>query len=329
MTQYGFPFEGQEYSGADWTRYFGALYKNGVFITIGNSLAILQSLTSGMRVRVSDGMALINGYLYYNDETTDLNIPTASTMQDRTDSVNVRLDLGARTFQIVYKQSDVSVIREGNIYEIQLAQILVPMNANTITAANITDMRGNPDLGGYATPALNIDVSTIEAHYTAMLQAILDNANAMADANNQSQQTKLKQMYATFQSWFSSVQDVLTDEQAANLLAMINAITPSHDAGITIVHDFDGYPDVTVRSWEYGLGLVGLGDEPGGEFGGTNVKTYPVQAEYLNGSSLKLRLPDAIQLIAPVVTEQGNGRYLLTEGHRSVGVTVGNTGYKN
>ena len=333
MAQWSFPFQDiggdRVYSDADFAYFFQNLFTNGVFINVGDALQVTALPTPAMKVNVGSGAGNINGRQFMNTATLALDVPVASTTQNRTDSVVMQLDIANRQIQLVYKQGVVTVVQNELIYEIQLAQISVAKNASTITAANITDMRANETLGGYASPFEKVDVSGLEAQYQAMLQALFEQAQANVDANNQAQQTALQTMNAIFQTWLTNLQNQLDDNQAANLQGQINNLAATNDAGITITHSFGGYPSVSVWSWEYGLGLVGLGDEPDGDFGGTNVMSYPSQVEYLDGSSLKVYLPDNIMMTSPTITDQGDGRYLLTEGHRSVGIRVGTDGYKN
>lgn len=333
MAQWSFPFQDiggdRVYSDADFAYFFQNLFTNGVFINVGDALQVTALPTPAMKVNVGSGAGNINGRQFMNTATLALDVPVASTTQNRTDSVVMQLDIANRQIQLVYKQGVVTVVQNELIYEIQLAQISVAKNASTITAANITDMRANETLGGYASPFEKVDVSGLEAQYQAMLQALFEQAQANVDANNQAQQTALQTMNAIFQTWLTNLQNQLDDNQASNLQGQINNLAATNDAGITITHSFGGYPSVSVWSWEYGLGLVGLGDEPDGDFGGTNVMSYPSQVEYLDGSSLKVYLPDNIMMTSPTITDQGDGRYLLTEGHRSVGIRVGTDGYKN
>lgn len=333
MAQWSFPFQDiggdRLYSDADFAYFFQNLFTNGVFINVGDALQVTALPTPAMKVNVGSGAGNINGRQFMNTATLALDVPVASTTQDRTDSVVMQLDIANRQIQLVYKQGVVTVVQNELIYEIQLAQIAVAKNSSTITAANITDMRANDTLGGYASPFEKVDVSGLEAQYQGMLETLFEQAQANVDSNNQAQQTALQTMNATFQTWLSNLQTQLSGDVAGNLQNQINNVLPTHDTGITFEHGFDGYPIVHVFSWEYGLGLVGLGDEPAGFFGGRNVISVPSKIEYLDESHLKIYLPDDIMLSEPAITDQGDGRYLLTEGHRSVGVLIENNGYKN
>ncbi|MCR8704189.1 hypothetical protein [Weissella cibaria] len=322
MTQSTFPMPDVAYDQTNWTQYFGALYRSGVFMPIGEALKIKASTNGGMRVRVSDGMALANGYLYVNDTESDLQIPIASTLQDRVDSVAIKLNLNEYTFQLVYKQSDVSVNREGNVYEIQLAQITVPMNANTITAANIKDTRGIDGLGGYASPFEKVSVSGLEEQYTVLLQQVLADAKAASANNTADQQAQLQAMYSTFQTWLAQLQSDLSGDDATALWAAFGKINPSHDAGIELEHNFIGVPQVVAFAWDYALGSVPIGTEPEGAFGGTNRRTIPVKVEFPDFGKLKVYLDDDNQMINPTITQHADNEYTLQEGHRTIGLLL-------
>lgn len=333
MAEWSFPQRDvggdRTYSEEDFAQFFANLFTTGIFFNVMNKLHIKESPTNSMNVIVESGAANINGKQYLNTSEKMMTVPIASSTQNRTDSVVVRMDKQNRIITTEYKAGDVSVVRSDMIYELQLATILVPKNSTVVTNANITDTRSNTTTGGYSSPFESVPVSGLEQQYAAILQGIADEANANKDANNTAQQQALQNMQATFQSWFADLQDVLSGDVAANLAALIGKLLPTHDAGVTITHTFNGYPKVHAFTWDYGLGMVGLGDEPTGLFGGSNVINIDAKIEYLDPHSFKVWLDDDHQMLAPTVTNQGSGHFLLTEGYRSVGLAVQDYGYKN
>lgn len=332
MVQKSFPFADndgdREYNDTDFAEFYGALFTNGVFMNLGNALQVSQSPTLGMRVNIGAGAAMLNGRIYFNTETTALTIPVASTMQDRTDSVVIRLDLAQRTIEMMYKSSDVSIIRNDMTYELQLATITVPKNANSVSDANIVDKRANDAVCGYASPFEKVNVSGLENQYQQMLQDILDDALSTSDKNKSDQQDVMQRNQSLFQEWFNKLDKQLSGDVATNLQKQINKLNADTKMSITITHAMGGYPIPHAMAWEYGLGLVGLGDEPDGLFGGTNVKTVPVNAEYLDDKTIKLMFTDEFVLNNPIVTDKGDGTYLIVDGHTSIGLTL-TTGFKN
>lgn len=333
MAVWTFPWQDvggdRTYSDADFAQFYSNLFTDGVFFNYGNKLQVTQSPTNSMNVIVKSGGATIRGRQFLNTADFMLTVPVASNTQDRTDAVVLQMSTDNRAISIVYKKDSEAIVNSDTIRELMLAKVRVKKGASVITNADITDMRADETLSGYSSPFVDVPVSGLEQQYTAMLQTIYELAQANAEANNTQQQAALQTMNATFQTWLTNLQNQLDNNQSANLQGQINNLAATNDAGVTITHSFGGYPSVSVWSWEYGLGLIGLGDEPDGDFGGTNVMSYPSQVEYLDGSNLKVYLPDNIMMTSPTITDQGDGRYLLTEGHRSVGIRVGTDGYKN
>lgn len=332
MVQKSFPFADndgdREYNDTDFAEFYGALFTNGVFMNLGNALQVSQSPTLGMRVNIGAGAAMLNGRIYFNTETTALTIPVASTMQDRTDSVVIRLDLAQRTIEMMYKSSDVSIIRNDMTYELQLATITVPKNANSVSDANIVDKRANDAVCGYSSPFEKVNVSGLENQYQQMLQDVLKDALKVSDKNKSDQQDVMQRNQSLFQEWFKKLGDALSGDVAGNLQLQINKLNADAKMAVEIKHNLGGYPIVHAIAWEYGLGLVGLGDEPEGLFGGTNVKTIPVNAEYIDNSTIKLSFTDDFVLNNPIVTNKDDGSYLLADGHSSIGITL-QSGFTN
>ncbi|TYC48822.1 hypothetical protein ESZ50_08055 [Weissella muntiaci] len=343
MAQWFFPFQDiggdRTYSDADFALFFTHLFTNGVFINVGNALQVKAMDTPAMRIRVLSGAANINGRQFMNTTEATLDVPVASNMQDRVDSVVLQLDLSNRLIQLVYKSGTTSVVRDDFIYEVQIATVKVLKNSSTVTSSAITDTRSNNDVGGYASPFEKVDVSGLEDQYRDMLQqvytsaeenlnSILEEARQTAADGKTEQENSLQSMYDAFQKWFSGIQASLGDDVATNLQNQINELKPSVDTGITFSHEFDGYPLVNAWTWEYGLGMVGLGDEPDGLFGGSNVEIVNVRVVYLNRESLRIFLPDSLQMLSPNIVDQGDGKYLLSQGHRSVGMSIENNGFK-
>ena len=333
MAVWTFPWQDvggdRTYSDADFAQFYSNLFTDGVFFNYGNKLQVTQSPTNSMNVIVKSGGATIRGRQFLNTADFMLTVPVASNTQDRTDAVVLQMSTDNRAISIVYKKDSEAIVNSDTIRELMLAKVRVKKGASVITNADITDMRADETLSGYSSPFVDVPVSGLEQQYTAMLQTIYELAQANAEANNTQQQAALQTMNATFQTWLTNLQNQLDNNQSANLQGQINNLAATNDAGITITHTFDGYPSVSVWSWDYGIGLVPLGEEPEGMFGGSHVKSYPVQVEYIDPSTLKIYLPDNIELTAPNILDQGDGRYLLTEGHRSVGVLIENNGYKN
>lgn len=205
MTQHSFPWNDVNgdrlYDAEDFMRFFAAFLKTGVVMSFKDGLRV-RSAQNGMNIQVGGGSAVIEGGSYLNDENIAIQVNVASSVQDRVDSVVLRMDKNARDTYLYYKPSDTTVVRNDILFELQLATISVKMNAAQITDADITDMRSDPTVCGWSTPFDNINVDGIVDQYKGIF--------AQADVE--------------FQAWFQNLKNQLDDNQAANLQNQIDAI---------------------------------------------------------------------------------------------------------
>ncbi|MDT2621149.1 phage baseplate protein [Lactococcus petauri] len=162
----------------------------------------VRSAQNGMNIQVGGGSAVIDGGSYMNDETIAIQVNVASSVQNRTDSVVLRMDKNARNTYLYYKPSDTTVVRNDVIFELQLATISVKMNAAQITDSDITDMRSDSTVCGWSTPFDNINVDGIVDQYKGIFER--------ADTD--------------FQAWFQNLKNQLDDNQASNLQNQIDTI---------------------------------------------------------------------------------------------------------
>lgn len=205
MTQYSFPWNDVNgdrlYDAEDFMRFFAAFLKTGVVMSFKEGLRV-RSAQNGMNIQVGGGSAVIGGGSYLNDENIAIQVNVASSVQNRTDSVVLRMDKNARDTYLYYKPSDTTVVRNDILFELQLATISVKMNATQITDADITDMRSDSTVCGWSTPFDNINVDGIVDQYKSIFE--------QADSD--------------FKSWFQNLKNQLDGNQAANLQNQIDTI---------------------------------------------------------------------------------------------------------
>lgn len=236
--EYSFPFADsggdRAYSDADFAKFYSAIFANGVFINVGGGLQVVDNGV-GMNILLKAGSANIGGRVYFLNADQAFTVPVASSTQDRVDSVVIRLDLSARSINAFYKQADTSVTRNSNTYELQIAKITVPKNANDILQQNIADMRTDKTVCGIASPNDPIDVTTFKAQFEAMFNQQL--------SDNQTQ----------FQSWFTNLKNQLDSNQASNLQNQIN------DNKTNIALKVDKSAQDNVKQWQPNTSYV-VGD---------------------------------------------------------------------
>lgn len=322
MAQWSFPFSSLEddrkYSDEDFAKFYENLFSNGVMLTAGEALRVTSSVNNGMTVNVLTGGAVINGRQLYNDETAALPVPVASTTTDRTDSVVVRLDLFTRQIGLVYKQGDVSVIRQDTTWELQLARILVPRNAAGVKPENITDKRADKSVCGYSSPYREVSVSGLEEQYQDMLQTIFEGFKDQAEDNQTSLETLLSEQQMMFQNWFLNLQNQLDENQAANLQNQISRLTPDQQI-FSINHGMKAYPMVLVTAWQDGFGITGLGET---SWVGTVPETIPAKIGYPSWNEIVVSVPVDYKMIDPVITETEPHSWLLVEGRNSLRIKI-------
>ena len=141
------------YDAADFASYFGKLVSNGIFYAATTNLQV--TVGTGMNVLVLAGSAWINGYAYENTDALTLELATADGINPRVDRVVVRwsavnreIRLAVLTGLAVATPVAQALTRTNDVYELGIADIIVPQGAVSVTSGNITDTRLNPALCG-------------------------------------------------------------------------------------------------------------------------------------------------------------------------------------
>ncbi|ARE26069.2 hypothetical protein LLJM2_1314 [Lactococcus cremoris] len=194
-------------------RFFAAFLKTGVVMSFKDGLRV-RSTKNGMNIQVGSGSAVIDGGSYLNDKAIGIQVNVASSIQERMDSVVLRMDKNARTTQLFYKPGDTTVARNDTTYELQLAKISVKNNATQITDADITDMRSDFTVCGWSTPFDNINVDGIVDQYKEIFE----------------------QKDLEFQAWFKNLKKQLDDNQASNLQNQIDNLGNEKANDHEVVH---------------------------------------------------------------------------------------------
>lgn len=152
------------YNAADWAEYFRQILTTGVLDT-GDNLRVYVNGTDRI-ARIKPGKAWIEGYFYKLTEELELPLEEAHGTYDRIDRIVLRLDTSteARNIKAVVKTGELTLtpeppalIREGNVYEISLAQILVVHNTTIIPKESVMDERLDSEVCGLANIALTYE----------------------------------------------------------------------------------------------------------------------------------------------------------------------------
>ncbi|MCQ4921567.1 hypothetical protein NE686_00595 [Tissierella carlieri] len=213
----------RKYDAKNFAEYFASFIGSGVFPNPSNSLQVMAN--NDMTVTVKAGKAWINGYILINDDDHILNIDVADGALNRIDRVVLRWDAADREIRIEVKKGTFasnpvahSLQRDADAYEIAIADIRINKGAVSITQANIVDLRLNNELCGIVHGTVNqVDTTTLFNQY----QDWINQKKGEFDTDL-IDYTDIKKQ--EFEDWVNSIQDILDENIAGNLLQMIGDI---------------------------------------------------------------------------------------------------------
>lgn len=135
--------------------YLAGFFSDGVIMQDDTALQV--AVDSGMNLQILAGTGNINGKTILNTTAASITIEAASATLKRIDRVIFRLDENNRLMEFdVLKGTAASsptapaLTRSGGIYEMCLAEVLVPAGATSILASYITDTRSDNSKCGIA-----------------------------------------------------------------------------------------------------------------------------------------------------------------------------------
>lgn len=195
----------------DWlAKWVSSFISNGVY---DGELAVTAG--DGMTVTLPAGKAWINGYYYRNDAPITLPITNADGVLHRKDTIVLRWDVNERsiTAQVIkgtFASSPTApaITRSAEQYDLKLAEISIPAGTTAITQALITDTRLDTAVCGIVTGVIDqVDTTTFYNQIAA----------DMAQFKSTQQ--------ADFEIWFNGIKGILGEDEAGNLLNMINGVS--------------------------------------------------------------------------------------------------------
>ena len=138
----------RQYNADEFAEYFRQVLTNGI-LNGGTNLQVY--VTGADRVaRIKPGKAWLEGYFYKLTDELELPLAEAHSTYDRIDRIVVRLDRRPearhiRAFVLTGEPAmdpvPPALTREGLVYEISLAQVLVVHNTSVVQSGNVTDER--------------------------------------------------------------------------------------------------------------------------------------------------------------------------------------------
>lgn len=141
------------YDASDFAGYFSKLVSNGIFYTNADNLRVTPG--GGLSVNILAGSAWINGYAYENTEELNLTLAAADGVNPRIDRVVVRWDAVERKISAAVLTGTAAasptapdITRSDNLYDLVLANVMIPAGAVYIATQHLTDKRLNTSLCG-------------------------------------------------------------------------------------------------------------------------------------------------------------------------------------
>lgn len=163
----------RKYNAAHWASYFNKLVTNGIF-NGGENLRVHATTPETYQVRVASGYGWINGYLYQNQGDKNITVDVADGVLNRKDIIVLRLNLAERNMETILIKGAPSatpvapaLTRTENIYDLQLAEIMVRKAATTIKETDVTDTRLNTQKCGLVNSLIQADTTAIFNQFEA------------------------------------------------------------------------------------------------------------------------------------------------------------------
>ncbi len=156
--QSGFFSDGSSYNQADFNAFLLDSIGSGYVLGYENELRVTQNSPANMGVIVRTGRCYVQGYYGWVTGNEALTVPKSHATLPRIDRVVARLSVSVNqsvTFAVktgtpAASPSAPALTRTSETYEISLARIYVGAGVTSITAANITDERGDATVCGVA-----------------------------------------------------------------------------------------------------------------------------------------------------------------------------------
>lgn len=170
------------------------------------------------------------------------------------------------------------------------------------------------------------------AYWVLKLQAWVDKTNGRQDdvekrQNGLENQFKDVLANATTDSEVINARDsqafgkfTVLDDRIENIEKLLSGFVPQ-GVEITIERTMDTLPKIYVDTWDYGIGMVGLGEEPTGLFGGTTPEIIQSRIVSWTNNKLIIQVPLDYEKFA-FDNRPSDDEYLLFNGTKSLMVHV-------
>lgn len=211
---------------------FDGLITDGIYNGYLESFMVTASSPASMVVTVGEGRCWFNHTWTLNDAPLPLTLDVGDVVLNRIDTIVIDVDstdtVRACTIKVVKGTPSSQAVRPTlenteTHHQYPLCDISVPAGATTITQSNITNRRGTSDCPFVATLMTTVTVDELLVQWESQWNDwMTDRVDAM--------DTWTAEQQEAFTTWFQTVQDILDENTAGNLLNRIN-----HRTGINAI----------------------------------------------------------------------------------------------
>lgn len=221
---------------------FDGLITDGIYNGFLESFMVTALSPASMVVTVGEGRCWFNHTWTLNDAPLPLTLDVGDVVLNRIDTIVIDVDstdtVRACTIKVVKGAPSSQAVRPTlenteTHHQYPLCDISVPAGATTITQSNITNRRGTSDCPFVATLMKSVDVDDLLIQWESQWNDwMTDRADAM--------DTWTAEQQEAFTTWFQTVQDILDENTAGNLLNRINHrtginATATYSAGVVAI----------------------------------------------------------------------------------------------
>ena len=191
------------YNSDDFASLFYGFWDTGLIPNASTAL-LVEPIENSFAVVVNPGDALIKGRFYQNTDDMQFTLANGNA-ETRVDFIALRFDYEARRVYLKYLQGadgqgEPSYARTPTLYDLLLAKITVPANAQYLTDEMVDDLRGTGDC-----PWINLRFD---------LDAIT----------------------SSFQAWYDNVRELLDEDAAVQLQGEIDELEAKHDSDVATLN---------------------------------------------------------------------------------------------
>lgn len=221
---------------------FDGLITDGIYNGFLESFMVTASSPASMVVTVGEGRCWFNHTWTLNDAPLPLTLDVGDVVLNRIDTIVIDVDstdaVRACTIKIIKGTPSSQAVRPTlenteTHHQYPLCDISVVAGATTITQSNITNRRGTSDCPFVATLMKSVNVDDLLVQWESQWNDwMTDRANSMDSWTAEQQEA--------FTTWFQTVQDILDENTAGNLLNRINHrtginATATYSAGVVAI----------------------------------------------------------------------------------------------